>query len=168
MSIYGRNDIDYWCQDKLVKMKKYLNSSKLVDQSKDISDWYGRFMETANNNEQQRGTWLTSDFTKFKDKNMFYTELHNWYDGGGGARYRSSLQWNDVDCNRGDKSGRWRLRSDERYLCHENGHDADLGSNGQGNVRYETMTYLRNNVTDILGGKSFPYSFQFLYWRRRV
>ena len=39
-----------------------------------------------------------------------------------------------------------------------------LEATDKGNVRYETMTYLRNNVTDILGGKSFPYSFQFLYW----
>merc|ERR1719421_1732881 len=39
-----------------------------------------------------------------------------------------------------------------------------LEATDKGNVRYETMTYLRNNVTDILGGKAFPYSFQFLYW----
>ena len=167
VSIYGRNDIDYFAsQSKLIKMKKYLNNSKLVDQSKDISDWYGAFMETANNNEQQRGTWLTSDFTKFKDKNTFYTELHNWYDGGGGARYRSSLQWNDADCNRGDleKVGDGVCDPTKGIFAMKMGMTLTLEATDKGNVRYETMTYLRNNVTDILGGKSFPYSFQFLYW----
>merc|ERR1711937_49320 len=116
--------------------------------------------------EQQRGTWLTSDFTKFKDKNTFYTELYNWYDGGGGARYRSSLQWNDADCNRGDleKVADGVCDPTKGIFAMKMGMTLALEATDKGNVRYETMTYLRNNVTDILGGKSFPYSFQFLYW----
>ena len=106
------------------------------------------------------------DFTKFKDKNTFYTELYNWYDGGGGARYRSSLQWNDVDCNRGDleKVGDGVCDPTKGIFAMKMGMTLTLEATDKGNVRYETMTYLRNNVTDILGGKSFPYSFQFLYW----
>merc|ERR1711871_1720588 len=81
VSIYGRDDIDYFAnQDKLIEMKLYMNSSKLIDQGKSISDWYGEFMETSRNNDAMRSTWLTSDNKRFKDRNTFYTELHNWYD----------------------------------------------------------------------------------------
>ena len=167
VSIYGRDDIDYFeSQDNLIAMKKYLNNSALVDQSKDISDWYGAFMETSNNNDAERANWLTADFTKFKTKNTFYTELHNWYDGGGGARYRSSLQWVDTDCNKGDLA----LEQDgvcdptKGLLAMKMGMTLTLAATDKGNIRYETMTYLRKNVSEILGDTAFPYSFQFLYW----
>merc|ERR1711871_605183 len=166
VSIYGRNDDYFAQQDKLVEMKKYLNNSKLVDQSKDISDWYGTFMTTSRNNVAQRDNWLTTDYSKFKDKNTFYKELHNWYDGGGGARYRSSLQWNDKDCNKGDPylEVDGKCEPTKGLMGMKMGMTLTLEATDKGNIRYETMTYLRQNVTEILGDKAFPYSFQFLYW----
>merc|ERR1711871_855120 len=166
VSIYGRDEDYFAQQDKLVEMKKYLNNSKLVDQSKDISDWYGTFMTTSRNNVAQRDNWLTTDYSKFKDKNTFYKELHNWYDGGGGARYRSSLQWNDKDCNKGDLylEVDGKCEPTKGLMAMKMGMTLTLEATDKGNIRYETMTYLRQNVTEILGDKAFPYSFQFLYW----
>jgi len=166
VSIYGQ-DIDYFAQqDKLIAMKSYLNNSKLVDQSKDISDWYGTFMTASNNNVANRDAWLTADYSKFKNKDTFYKELHNWYDGGGGARYRSSLQWNDKDCNKGDLYLKVDGTCDptKGVMAMKMGMTLTLAATDKGNIRYETMTYLRKNVTEILGDKAFPYSFQFLYW----
>merc|ERR1712072_226689 len=147
-------------------MKLYMNSSKLIDQEKSISDWYGQFMETSRNNDAMLSTWLTSDNKRFKDRTTFYTELHNWYDGGGGARFRSSLQWIDTDCNKGDLHKEVDATCDptKGLLAMKMGCTLTLEATDKGNVRYETMTYLRKNVTAILGDKAFPYSFQFLYW----
>merc|ERR1712072_103334 len=147
-------------------MKLYMNSSKLIDQEKSISDWYGQFMETSRNNDAMLSTWLTSDNKRFKDRTTFYTELHNWYDGGGGARFRSSLQWIDTDCNKGDlhKEVDATCEPTKGLLAMKMGCTLTLAATDKGNIRYETMTYLRQNVTAILGDKAFPYSFQFLYW----
>merc|ERR1711871_243892 len=88
------------------------------------------------------------------------------YDGGGGARFRSSLQWLDTDCNKGDllKEIDGKCDPTKGLLAMKMGCTLTLEATDKGNVRYETMTYLRKNVTAILGDKAFPYSFQFLYW----
>ena len=53
-----KQDISPLLKDKLIEMKLYMNSSKLIDQGKSISDWYGEFMETSRNNDAMRSTWF--------------------------------------------------------------------------------------------------------------
>jgi len=160
-------DIDYFKhQDKLISVKKYMKESELVDAAKGYSDWYGSFMDTASGtaNSANWGTWLNPDKTQFKSKPDFYQELHSWYIGGGGARFRSSIKWVDNECNT-DEYVATLCDPQQGVVATKMGCTLTLEATDGGQTRYDTMTTLREKLSEIIpDGKVFPYSFQFLYW----
>jgi predicted RND superfamily exporter protein len=166
ITIYVK-DIDYFSsQGTLIELKNLMTSSKLVDHPKGYSDWYGSFIDTTNGdaNSANWGTWLNSDKTQFKSKTDFYKELHAWYIGGGGARFRSSIKWVDNDCN-SDDYNEPLCDPQKGVLATKMGCTLTLEATDDGQTRYDTMTALRKDIAKIVPDeKAFPYSFQFLYW----
>ena len=156
-------EMDYFkAQPKLLEIRRYLNTSDVVDPDKEISDWYSAFMDTARNDATNAPNWLTTDRKQFKDQNTFYTQLHEWYVGGGGARFRNSIKWVDADCDDTDKTA--QCDPTAGVVATKMGCTLTLEATDKGPTRYATMQSMRSEVNKIMDDKAFPYSFQFLYW----
>lgn len=98
-------DVDYFAsQQQLRDLHDYLNSTTLVDQSADITDWHYAFLDFAATADRT-GAAEDASYTpfigsdgNFADETAYYEELHQWFADGTGARYRTQVNWVDPDC----------------------------------------------------------------------
>lgn len=167
-TVYTRSVDHFANQGNFATLSEYLESNRFIDPNESVDDWFDSFIESANASASA-STWLNADRTEFVDETTFYTELHNWYRDGGGARFRNNLKWTDSDCE--DNSVWETLACDptEGIKGSRTGATLKLKYTNRGIDRYNTMTALRDDIKKIVpgdssGDASFPYSFQFLYW----
>merc|ERR1711871_529561 len=72
-------EMDYFqAQPKLLEIRRYLNTSDVVDPDKEISDWYSSFMDTVRNDATNAPNWPTADRTSSRTKIRF---IHNFMNG---------------------------------------------------------------------------------------
>ena len=185
--------MDYFAnQRKLHGVVQYLNTSALIDDDAGVTSWYATFMEAQQNNQEVlAGGMLTDDRLAFKTKADFYARLHAWYRDGTGVRYRSSIKWLDHECENSTLDTWTTDECDPAAGLNNTRMSATiaLAYSDQGGNRYDTMTQIRKNISELMGGQTmkhtkaplegscgsgapeeveipvaFPFSPQFLYW----
>merc|ERR1719353_2734243 len=178
VTVYLR-DLDYYAaQTDLDKLHNYLNTSKFIDTNEAIEDWHWEFQDSVRQ--------PTSEWNKYLDvhghfgegeKDNYHKALHQWYTDGGGTRYRTRVKWVDPQCENGtviDPTAAVEVKRWEscNYLkgLEASRISATLGLayTDKGQDRYDTMTTMRKELAVVMknhgGAKTFPYSFEFLYW----
>lgn len=167
-NVYTRSVDHFANQGNFAALGTYLETNKFMDTSESVNDWFGAFI-SASNSSSTASLGLNADRTAFVDESTFYRELHSWYVGGGGARFRTNMQWKDADC---ESEKVWETAACDPTAGLKGsrmGATLKLEYTDKGIDRYNTMTQLREDIEKIVpgdssGGASFPYSFQFLYW----
>lgn len=135
----GKTPLDLYSNTKDMEWTHtYLTTSKLIDQSAGVTDWFHDFKASA-----------MYDATTAA---AFYTALYGFTTSPQGSRFASNLHWNDAtDPTKGVKEARFQAT-------------LSLEHTDTGNARYTTMVSVREAFEPYFGGMAFPYSFQFLYW----
>ena len=154
--------IDYYAsRAQLDGLHTYLKGSKYVDQAEGVTSWYEEFKGAT-------GTFDDSSAANF------YAGLREWYAGGAGARYRSSIRWASAACEDTSATEASTVPSGcdtaKGLTASKLSATLKLEFTDKGSSRYETMTTMRDEIDAIVppdaDGKSnaFPFSFEFLYW----
>jgi predicted RND superfamily exporter protein len=176
VTVYVR-DIDYFkAQSELQDLHTYINTSKYVDKSESIENWYHDFVEASLDSDNAT---IKADLTAsgiFGTRKVFYDALHEWYSDGGGARYRNDITWMDSNCGNSTRiapsssSRGWDVSCNPSLGINASRMRCTLGLEwtNLGQDRYNTMTALRSGVAKtmetVAPNSAFPYSFEFLYW----
>eukprot|EP00929_Paragymnodinium_shiwhaense_P030468 TRINITY_DN17267_c0_g1_i2.p1 TRINITY_DN17267_c0_g1~~TRINITY_DN17267_c0_g1_i2.p1 ORF type:complete len:1128 (+),score=278.62 TRINITY_DN17267_c0_g1_i2:231-3386(+) len=167
MSVYTRLFDHFEYQAQLLEIADYVDTGRYIDQDEDRTIWVHEFR-----------TWAAEDTTyktdldasgHFQTRETYYTALRAWTEGGGGARYRSSLKWEDTDCN-DDGAAETLCDAQKGLMSTRFSCTAQLKYTDTGVNRYNFMIGARADLNKILPplgeGKErvFPFGFQFLYW----
>lgn len=183
VTVYLR-DIDYHgAQLDLDKLHSYMNDTKYVDTDEAIEDWHWEFMDSVRQDTSEWRPMLdaTSHFPQTEvGKSNYYKALHQWYTDGGGVRYRTRVKWLDTRCENDtivsinrqtmESVRDWSVNCDVQKGLEASRVSATLRLEftNVGQDRYDTMTAMRTDLTKVMknfgGAKTFPYSFEFLYW----